>query len=123
ESCQSLRDAYELAKAQAADVFNVYVVEAGGLAAGGAIFAFADIVGIPCILGSQAEMGIGTAACAHLAVAVPNLPHACETFGPLRYCRDIVATPVAIAGGYLEPPEGTGLGVSLNMEAVEEMRA
>ena len=122
ESCQSLHDAYNLARAQAADVFNVYVVEAGGLEAAAAIFAFGDAVGIPCILGSQAEIGIGTAACAHLAVAVPHLPYACETFGPLRYCRDIVATPVPINGGYLTPPEGPGLGVTLNWEAIQEMR-
>lgn len=122
ESCQSLRDAYDLARAQAADVFNVYVVEAGGLGPAAAIFAFAGAVGIPCILGSQAEMGIGTAACAHLAVAVPELPFACETFGPLRYQRDIVAPAIPIAKGYLTPPDGPGLGVSLNWDAVQEMR-
>src|SRR5579885_1777990 len=123
ESCQSLRDAIDLAAAQAADVFNVYVVEAGGLEAAAAIFAFARAAGIACILGSQAEMGVGTAACAHLGVAVPSLPHACETFGPLRYCRDIVARPVPIAGGFLQPPEGPGLGVTLDEEAVQEMKA
>jgi L-alanine-DL-glutamate epimerase-like enolase superfamily enzyme len=122
ESCQSLRDAYNLARAQAADVFNVYVVEAGGLEAAAAIFAFGDAVGIPCILGSQAEMGIGTAACAHLGVAVRHLPYACETFGPLRYCSDYVAHPIPISGGFLTPPDGPGLGVSLDMEAVAKMR-
>ena len=30
ESCQTLRDAYELARGEAADVWNVYVSEAGG---------------------------------------------------------------------------------------------
>lgn len=123
ESCQTLRDAYDLARADAADLFNVYVVEAGGVLAAREIFAFASAVGIPCILGSQAEMGIGTAACAHLAVALPHLPHACETFGPLRYLRDIVAEPAAIAGGYLAPPEGPGLGVRLDWDAVKEMKA
>ena len=122
ESCQSLQDAYNLARAQTADVFNVYVVEAGGLEAAAAIFAFADAVGIPCILGSQAEMGIGTAACAHLAVAVRHLPYACETFGPLRYRRDIVPNAIPISGGYLSPPEGPGLGVTLNWGAIQEMR-
>jgi L-alanine-DL-glutamate epimerase-like enolase superfamily enzyme len=122
ESCHSLRDAYNLARSQAADIFNVYVAEAGGLEAASAIFAFARAVGIPCILGSQAEMGIGTAACAHLGVAVPHLPYACETFGPLRYCRDIVASPIPIHRGYLTPPDGPGLGVILNWESVEEMR-
>jgi len=120
ESCQTLRDAYELARSEAADVFNVYVVEAGGLLAASHIFAFAAELDIACIIGSQAEMGIGTAACAHLGVSVPNLPYACECFGPVRYVRDIVQEPISIAGGYLTPPDGPGLGVKLDWDVVRE---
>ena len=65
-------------------------------------------------------MGIGTAACAHLGVAVPNLPYACECFGPVRYLRDIVQNPIPIAGGYLTPPDGPGLGVELNWDVIRE---
>ncbi|MCC6589250.1 MAG: hypothetical protein IT168_21310 [Bryobacterales bacterium] len=122
ESCQTLRDAYELARAEAADVWNVYVVEAGGVVAAAQIFALAAAVDIPCILGSQAEMAIGTAACAHLAAAMPNLPHAIETFGPLRYQSDIVNAAIPIQNGYLNPPDGPGLGVTLNEDAVDRMR-
>ena len=121
ESLQTLRDAYEVARAGAADVFNVYVVEAGGLRAAAEILAFAGALGIPCILGSQAEMGIGTAACAHLGVAAPNLPYPCETFGPVRYLRDIIEPPLIIQDGCLTPPEGPGLGVRLNRDALREM--
>lgn len=122
ESLHSLRDAYELARGEAADVFNVYVSEAGGVMAAAGIFAFAASLDIPCIIGSQAEMGIATAACAHLAVSLPQLPHAIETFGPHRYQRDIVKGTVPIQDGYLTPPDGPGLGVSLDESAVEEMR-
>ncbi|MCC6391805.1 MAG: hypothetical protein IT167_14490 [Bryobacterales bacterium] len=122
ESCRSLRDAFDLAAARAADVFNIYVAEAGGPREAAAIFGFAGSLGIPCILGSQAEMGIGTAACAHLGVSLPDLPHAFETFGPLRYVKDIVAAPVRIEGGYLWPPEGPGLGVELDWDVISEYR-
>jgi muconate cycloisomerase len=122
ESCHTLRDAYKLARAEAADLFNVYVVEAGGMQAAAAIFGFASAAGISCILGSQAEMGVGTAACAHVGVAVERLPYACETFGPLRYYRDIVDPPIPISSGFLTPPEGVGLGVRLDWEAVDAMR-
>jgi muconate cycloisomerase len=67
-------------------------------------------------------MGIGTAACAHLAVALPNLPYAIETFGPLRYVRDIVKSPVPIDNGYLSPPAGPGLGVEADWDAIDNMR-
>jgi L-alanine-DL-glutamate epimerase-like enolase superfamily enzyme len=66
-------------------------------------------------------MGIATAACAHLAVALPWLPYAIETFGPLRYERDIIKGPGMIAGGWLTPPAGAGLGVELDWDAVKSM--
>jgi len=118
ESLQTLRDAYQVARAEAADVFNVYVVEAGGMIAAAEIFALARALDIPCIIGSQAELGIGTAAAAHLGVAVPNLPYPCETFGPLRYERDIVSPGPRIERGILYPPEGPGLGVRLDRDTL-----
>lgn len=122
ESLQTLMDAYQVAQAGAADIFNVYVVEAGGLLAAGQIFALASALDIPCILGSQAELGIGTAAAAHLGVAVSDLPYPCETFGPLRYAHDIITPTVRIEHGLLYPPEGGGLGVELNWAVVNEWR-
>ncbi len=118
ESVQTLRDAYDVARAEAADVWNVYVVEAGGLMAASQIFALAATLDVPCIIGSQAELGIGTAAAAHLGVAVPNLPYACETFGPLRYERDVVAEGTRIVRGFLVPPDEPGLGVELDWETL-----
>lgn len=122
ESLQTLNDAYQVAQAGAADIFNVYIVEAGGLLAAGQIFALANALDIPCILGSQAELGIGTAAAAHLGVAVSDLPYGCETFGPLRYAQDIIVPSVRIENGLLYPPEGGGLGVTLNWPVVNEWR-
>jgi muconate cycloisomerase len=122
ESLQTLRDAYDVAQAEAADVFNVYVGEAGGLTAAAHIFAFASALDIPCIIGSQAELGIGTAAAAHLGVAVADLPYPCETFGPLRYERDIVSPGPRIENGTLYPPDGPGLGVQLDWNTLDDWR-
>jgi muconate cycloisomerase len=122
ESVQTLVDAYTVAHAGAADVFNVYVVEAGGLLAAAQILAFASALDIPCILGSQAELGIGTAAAAHLGVATSDLPYPCETFGPLRYAQDIVVPTPRIEKALLYPPEGGGLGVAPNWPVVNEWR-
>jgi muconate cycloisomerase len=121
ESLQTLRDAHEAARCEAADVWNVYVAEAGGLRAAADIFALAAALDVPCIIGSQAEMGIGTAAAAHLAVSLPNLPHACETFGPLRYEHDIVVQTPRIENGFLYAPDAPGLGVEFDDAAVREM--
>ena len=122
ESLQSLGDAYRLARAEAADVFNVYVSEAGGIIASSHIFAFATALDIPCIIGSQAELGIGTAAAAHLGVTVADLPYACETFGPRRYERDVVQPTPRIDQGTLYPADAPGLGVALDWDVVNAWR-
>lgn len=118
ESVQTLRDAYDVARAEAADVINVYVSEAGGILAAAQLFAFAGALDIPCIIGSQAELGIGTAAAAHLGVAVTDLPYPCETFGPLRYKRDVVSAGATIEHGLLRPADRPGLGVEVDWDAV-----
>jgi L-alanine-DL-glutamate epimerase-like enolase superfamily enzyme len=122
ESLQNLRDAYDVVRAEAADVFNVYISEAGGILAAKRIFDFAQSLDIPCIIGSQAELGIGTVAAAHLGVAVGDLPYACETFGTLRYPLDIAAPTPRIENGNLFPPDGPGLGIQLNWEVVNAWR-
>jgi muconate cycloisomerase len=122
ESLQTLRDAYDVARAEAADVFNVYISEAGGITAAKQIFDLATALDIPCIIGSQAELGIGTAAAAHLGVAVTDLPYPCETFGPLRYERDVVTATPRIEGGSLYPSPLPGLGVELDWDVVNAWR-
>lgn len=122
ESLQTLGDAYRIARAEAADVFNVYVSEAGGIIPASHIFALAKALDIPCIIGSQAELGIGTAAAAHLGVAVADLPYPCETFGPLRYERDIVESTPRIEDGMLYPFDAPGLGVALDWDTVNAWR-
>ncbi len=122
ESLQTLQDAYDLARYQSADVWNVYIVEAGGLLPAAHILALATELAVPCILGSQAELGIGTAAAAHLAVTSPALTEPIETFGPLRYDRDIVSRGATIANGSLTPSDRPGLGVELDWDTIEEWR-
>jgi len=122
ESVQTLTDAWRVARAEAADVWNVYMTEAGGLMAAMNIFAFAAALHIPCIIGSQGEMGIGAAANAHLGAAAPNLPYACEMRGFLRYQRDIVRHSPRIEAGYIYPPDAPGLGVEIDEDALRDMR-
>ena len=86
------------------------------------IFTFAATAGIPCIIGSQAELGIGAAAAAHLAVSVLDLPYPIETFGPLRYPRDIVRSGWTIANGLLSPSDKPGLGVDLDWDTINAWR-
>ena len=73
ESVRTPRDAMEVIRRGAADIANVYVTEAGGLLNASRIFTLCEAAGMPCMIGSMPEFGIGTAAQIHLGVAMTNL--------------------------------------------------
>jgi L-Ala-D/L-Glu epimerase / N-acetyl-D-glutamate racemase len=122
ESIRTPRDAMEVIRRGAADIANVYVSEAGGLLNASRIFALCEAAGMPCMIGSMPEFGIGTAAQIHLGVAMTNLGPDSDTCGVLYHAEDLLTRPLRIEGGHAYPPEGPGLGVEVNMEVVERWR-
>lgn len=122
ESVWTPADAMACVKADAVDVFNVYVAEAGGLGPAARIFAIADAARLTCIIGSMPEFGIGTAAQAHLAFAMPNIGYACDVNGYLYHCDDVVDHGLRIEDGFIYPPAGPGLGVHLDAERLAKYR-
>lgn len=122
ESCWQLRDVGEIIRRGAADVLNIYVTEMGGPLEAWKAFAAAEAGGLLGLLGSQCELGLGTAACAHVGVAVPNLGYESDVVGPLRYQCDIVRESPLIKDGQLFVPDGPGLGVEVDPERIEELR-
>lgn len=122
ESMWRWQDAYDIARSGAADVLSVYVSEAGGLLAASKAFAIGEAAGLPALVGSQCELGIATAAMAHLAVAMPNLAYESDITGHLRYPLDIINERLDYAGGSVRPPDGPGLGVTLNEEVLRRWR-
>jgi muconate cycloisomerase len=100
ESIWTLEDAKRLARAGAADVFSIYIGKAGGLGPALAIAEFADSAGIKCTIGSNLELGVGTAAMIHLALSAPAIDanaFPCDIIGPLFYEDDILAEPITIS--------------------------
>lgn len=77
---------------------------------------------MPALIGSQCELGVGTAAAAHLSVCMPNLAYESDIVGHLRYPLDIIHESLSYEGGRLRPPEGPGLGVSINEEVLDRWR-
>jgi L-alanine-DL-glutamate epimerase-like enolase superfamily enzyme len=122
ESMRHFSDAYAVARAGAADVLAVYVCEAGGLLAALKACAIGEAAGLPCTFGSQCELGIGTAAMAHVAACVPNLAYQSDITGHLRYPADVILERLDYADGAITPPDRPGLGVSLDEDAVERWR-
>ena len=118
ESIGPPRDAMEVIRREAADVLNVYVTESGGIQNAARIFTLAEQAGLGCMIGSMPELGIGTAAQIHLGVAMPNLDYDSDTCGSLYQEEDLLATPLRFERGHAFAPEGPGLGVELDPEAV-----
>jgi len=122
ESVWTPADALACVRTGAVDVFNVYVAEAGGLLPAARIFTLAETARLPCIVGSMPELGIGTAAQAHLAFAMGNLGFASDVNGFAYHLDDVVDHGLVIADGHLLPPRGPGLGVELDRARLEKYR-
>jgi galactonate dehydratase len=66
---------------------------------------------------------VATAVCAHFAASTPNfiiLEYSHPGSGPLR---DMVLEPIKLKDGYLEIPNTPGLGIELNVKAIEKYPA
>lgn len=110
---ESLWDPVECAvviKAGAADVGNVYISESGGVLAASrnlAMCAMCEAAGITGLIGAMPELGIGTAAQIHLALASTNIGHDCDTCGSLYFDEDYLVTALDFSDGVAKPPPGT----------------
>lgn len=119
EHVYGFRWALDLVAADAVDVFNVSVIAIGGITPARRIFAIAEAAGKSCLVGTTQELSIGTAAAAHVAMAMPAVTVPSDPVGPLLYTRDVVAEPVRYIGGRLHVPEGPGLGMRLDPDLVK----
>jgi L-alanine-DL-glutamate epimerase-like enolase superfamily enzyme len=119
ESIRNPRSVMQVIRRGAADIGNVYVTEAGGILNASKIFAMCEAAGMPCMIGSMPEFGIGTAAQIHLGVAMNNLGPDSDTCGVLYHQEDLLVKPLRIENGFAYPPDGPGLGVEVAMKILE----
>jgi muconate cycloisomerase len=116
ESVFTPRDALELIRHQAADVFSLYPGKHGGIRPTQQIAKIAEAAGIPCTIGSNLEREVATAAMAHVTVCTANIQ--CERFpgdliGPVYYESALSQEPLHYEADRLWVPEGPGLGVAV----------
>lgn len=122
ESVWESKDALAVVKTGAADLANIYVMEAGGLREARQAFAIFEAASIPTMLGSMPEFGIGTAAQLHLAATAPNLVETNDLCGFLYHERDIVQSSLKVENGVVHLPEGPGLGVTLDERLLDKWK-
>ena len=125
ESICTLQDATVLARLRAADVFSIYVGKAGGIDPAMGIARYAMVSHLKCTVGSNLELGVGSAAMVHFALASRGITaeeFPCDIIGPFFYEDDIVREPLPIKPGEARANDKPGLGVALDEEKVERYR-
>jgi muconate cycloisomerase len=125
ESVFTLNDAWHLTAERAVDILSVYPGKHGGLQATVEITHVAKAAGIVCSMGSNLELGIGTAAMLHVGAAAASIAseqYPGDFIGPLYHAADMLETPLALGPESANVPDGPGLGVELDEEQLERYR-
>ncbi|MGF1428249.1 enolase C-terminal domain-like protein [Kitasatospora sp. LaBMicrA B282] len=93
----------------------------GGLRACQRLAGICETFGLGLSMHSNTHLGVSLAAMAQLAAATPTLDHACDTHYPWQ--REDVVEPGALVftDGALRLPDGPGLGVELDHDALAEL--
>jgi len=128
ESAWNSHDILELIEHKAAACISCYVTKPGGLYRAKQQADLAEALGLYCDIGGSIESGIGNAANLHLGAAtrIARLPSVCPTSKPAGakgpsiagcyYLDDVVTQPFRFEDGAVLVPEGSGLGVEVDLE-------
>jgi D-xylonate dehydratase len=107
-----------LLEEQAVDILAPDIPKVGGLREGRKIASLADLYYVPLAMHNVASP-IGTMASAQLATAVPNVLAVEFHSYQLGWWGDLVEEGPLIADGRMEIPERPGLGLTIDLDAVE----
>lgn len=113
ESIFTPHDAMQAIREECCDLISIYPGKNGGILRSLAIAEMVSAAGMECVIGSNLEMDLGSAAMLHLAVAIPALATSVghDIIGPLYYQKSIAIAPILFEDGCALLPDGSGLGV------------
>jgi muconate cycloisomerase len=115
---QDIRDIIALVKADAADGYNF-----NGSAYNCILLAeIAHLEGKSCWRGSEVDLGISETMGLHIAAASINCSMPSDIFGELVRENDLIVNPVNFQNGFAQVPQGHGLGIELDKEAIERYK-
>ncbi len=124
ESVASVAAARELLAARAADVLVVKPARVGGPVAAWEIADMAAAGGVPVVISTLFETGVGLAGALATAAGLPvvadatrDYAHGLATADLLR--SDLLTRPFSVVDGRMVVPDGPGLGISLDDAALE----
>jgi L-alanine-DL-glutamate epimerase-like enolase superfamily enzyme len=132
ESAKELSDLIKIIEKDAADGLFLKVPKAGGILKAQKWVAIAQAANLPVMCGCMIDTGLGAACTAQFLAATDWIGKIeQEAIGPLNLYNipDTVSTPLnddlavkvpRYEGGFLYPPDGPGIGVELNEDAVKK---
>jgi glucarate dehydratase len=92
----------------------------GGLRRTRELAAVCEAFGITLSMHSNSHLGISLAAMTHVAAAIPNLDHSCDTHYPWNAADDVIVPgALELRDGEVRVPTGPGLGVELDHDALD----
>jgi L-alanine-DL-glutamate epimerase-like enolase superfamily enzyme len=132
ESAKELNDLIKIIEKDAADGLFLKIPKAGGILKSQKWVAIAQAANLPVMCGCMIDSGLGAACTAQFLAATEWIGKIeQEAIGPLNLYNipDTVSTPLKddlavkvprYEGGFLYPPDGPGIGVELNEDAVKK---
>ncbi len=127
ESVRGPREALACVKAGACDIFVIKLMKTGGILGAIKVNAIAEAAGIPVAMGNMGESSLGLAAHLHASIALANVEYwdADLPWRPGGLKRDIgngLTGEVRDGVSTMVVPEGPGIGIVLDEEAIAAQR-
>lgn len=86
------------------------------------IMHLAEMAGIPCLMGTQGETGVGTLASAQFGASRRNVSYPSEISFFLALKDDLLAEPISLQDGIIDLPRRPGNGAILDEEKIKKYR-
>lgn len=118
EEGQSVHDAINAIKLDAIDGFNFNA----GIDSFKQLDSIAAAAGVNCWHGSEIDLGVLEAMFVHNAIAAKSCVWPSDIFGRMLRGHDLLKRPLRIEPPYAYLPEGPGLGVEVDFDALEKYK-
>ncbi len=120
ESLLGPDDAVKIAMEESADILNIKIMKPGGIRPSAKLGILAEALGLPCMLGSMPELGIGTLAGLQVVVTSEIFTYGAELIGPWMFEDDLLERSPVLEDGRLMLPDGPGLGLVVDERKLDE---
>ena len=123
ESAEDLESIAAAIRLGSAKIINIKIQRMGGLAPAKQAHDVAQAAGIPCWMGTMPELGVASAQALHLAT-LGNFTFPTDVEASDRWFKDdIIEPPIEVSDhGFIQLPEGPGMGFRVDMRKVERYR-